>query len=214
MMNTFNLPASAVVYVMDAYCGWCWGFSQRMGEFEAAHRDRIAFTAISGGLFTGDRAGPVSRYPHIRQANARIAELTGAVFGDAYQKLLEQGAFVMDSNDAGAGLAALRAQAPERAIHWAHRLQEAFYGRGLSLSDPGTIAGIAAADGLDADAVLRHLAGGSAHAQAEKDFALTRRLGVASYPALLYVDGDQVHQLPATGTALEVLNSRLDAILG
>ena len=207
-----NLPAKSVVYVMDAYCGWCWGFSERMGEFEAANRDRVAFTAISGGLFTGGRTGPVSRYPHIAEANARIAQLTGAVFGDAYRKLLDQGSIVMNSNDAAAGLAALRAQAPERAIHWAHQLQEAFYGRGLSLSEPGTIAGIAAAGGIDVDAVLRHLAEGSAHAQAEKDFALTRKLGVASYPTLLYVDGDQVHQLPATGTALEVLNSKLDAI--
>ena len=72
------LPARCVVYVMDAYCGWCWGFSARIVELEASNRHRVPFTAISGGLFTGQRARPISAYPHIPEANARIARLTGA----------------------------------------------------------------------------------------------------------------------------------------
>lgn len=206
-------PSRAVVYVMDAYCGWCWGFAPRLAEFAAANRHRIAFSAVSGGLFTGERAAPLAAYPHIPEANARIARLTGAPFGAAYQQQLRQGTLVMDSTDAAAGLAALRAEQPGRAIHWAHRLQEAFYQDGLSLSQPSTIAGIAARDGLDADAVLARLADGSARAQALADFALARRLGATSYPTLLLVDGPAVHPLPATGTALEALNQRLDELL-
>jgi putative protein-disulfide isomerase len=212
-MNPFDLASRSVVYAMDPYCGWCWGFSERMGEFEAANRHRVAFTAIAGGLFTGEHAGPLSRHPYIAEANRQIAQRTGAQFGAAYQKLVAQGDAVMDSTDAAAGLAALRAQAPERAVHWAHQLQEAFYSRGLSLSAPGTIAGIASAEGLDAGLVLHQLADGSAKAQAQADFALTRALGVSAYPTLLYVDGSQVHRLPATGAALAALNSKLDALL-
>lgn len=212
-MNTFSLPSQAVVYVMDAYCGWCWGFSERMCEFEAANRHRVAFTAISGGLFVGERAGPISNYPYIAAANERIAHLTGAVFGEGYQRLLQDGGAVLDSLDAAQGLAVLRAQAPERAVYWAHELQAAFYGRGLSLSDHGTIQEIAAAHGLDVAAVVRDLQDGSAQAQAHRDFALARQLGVASYPSLLFVDGNKVHALPATGTALHVLNEQLDVLL-
>lgn len=212
-MKTFNFPAKSVVYVMDAYCGWCWGFSERMGEFEVANRHRVAFTAISGGLFVGERAKPMAAYSHIPEANARIARLTGAIFGDAYNRLFEDGNLVMDSLDAGAGLAVLRAQAPERAVHWAHEVQAAFYGRGLSLSDPATIAGIAAANGLDEAVVLRDLQRSAGRTQAQADFALARRLGVTSYPTLLFVDGATVHPLPATGTALSTLNQKLDTLL-
>lgn len=213
-MNTFVLPARAVVYVTDAYCGWCWGFSDRMGEFEAANRHRVAFTAISGGLFVGERAGAISKYPHIPEANERISRLTGAVFGQGYKSLLNQGDMVMDSLDAGAGLAALRAQAPERAVFWAHELQAAFYGRGESLSEPATIAGIAKANGLDDALVLRQLADGSAKALARADFDLAHnRLEASSYPTLLFVDGNTVHKLPATGTSLAALNQKLDALL-
>ncbi|WP_029001100.1 DsbA family protein [Azohydromonas australica] len=212
-MNAIKLPSRSVVYVMDAYCGWCWGFAERMGEFEAANRHRVAFTAISGGLFTGARARPIAAYAHIAEANARIARLTGADFGPAYQRLLAEGTMVMDSSDAAAALAALRELDPRRAIHWAHRLQEAFYAQGRSLSEPAHVAEIATANGLDAGEVLRRLRDGSARAQAEADFALARRLGVSTYPTLLFVDGPRVHALPATGTPLDVLNGQLDTLL-
>lgn len=212
-MNNFSLPAQSVVYVMDAYCGWCWGFSERMRQFEAANRDRVAFTAISGGLFLGERVAPIFNYPHIPAANERISRLTGAVFGEGYLRLLQDGNAVMDSLGAAEGLAALRAQAPDRAVHWAHELQAAFYGRGLSLSNHDTIADIAASNGLDVDALRRDLKDGSAQTQANMDFALVHELGAASYPTLLFVNGKEVHQLPATGTALHVLNEKLDALL-
>jgi putative protein-disulfide isomerase len=47
----------------------------------------------------------------------------------------------MNSSDAAAALAALRDFAPQKSIHWARELQEAFYARGQSLSEPDTIAG-------------------------------------------------------------------------
>jgi putative protein-disulfide isomerase len=214
-VSQFTLPARSIVYVMDAYCGWCWGFSERMGEFEVANRHRVAFTAISGGLFVGERAAAIANYPHIPKANECITRLTGAVFSEGYQALLNQGGMVMDSFDAAAALAALRAQAPARAVHWAHELQAAFYGRGQSLSEPATIAFNARANGLNASLVLRQLADGSATAQARLDFDLARNtFGASSYPSLLYVDGHKVHKRPATSRALATLNRELDDVLG
>ena len=211
MQASNDIPT--VIYVADAYCGWCWGFGEGVAEFEAANRDRVRFTVISGGLFTGERAGPISLYPHIAEANARIARLTGAAYGQAYQQLLDEGAMVMDSTDAAAALAALREQAPERAIHWLHRLQEAFYVHGRSLSDPKTIADIAESEGLNAQRVLDQLADGSAAALAQADFVKARALGVSTYPTLLFVDGAKVTGLPAMGTAPSKLNEKLDALL-
>ena len=211
-MDRFDPPAK-VVYVTDAYCGWCWGFSERMGEFEAANRHRVEFTAISGGLFVGERAKPIASYPHIPEANERVARLTGAVFGEKYKELLKEGRMVMNSLDAAAGLAVLRAQAPDRAVHWARELHAAFYGRGLDLSDKATIAGIAASNGLDESRALHELAGGFGKAQAESDFELARKLDVVSYPTLLFVEGSNVHKLPATGATLDTLREKLDELL-
>jgi putative protein-disulfide isomerase len=38
-------------------------------------------------------------------------------------------------------------------------------------------------------------------------------LGASTYPTLLFVGEPKVESLPAIGTALEVLNERLDALL-
>ncbi|MDQ1207138.1 putative protein-disulfide isomerase [Acinetobacter baylyi] len=212
-MKLFSLPSQSIVYVMDAYCGWCWGFSQQIQAFETANRHRINFTAISGGLFVGDRALPISNYPHIPEANQRISRLTGAVFGERYENLLNDGSMILNSLDAGIALAVLRNHAPEKAIHWAHELQHAFYIRGLSLSDHTTITDIATADGLDKNAILLDLKNGTGQKQALADFAMSRALGVSSFPTLLFVDGDKVHQLPATGSTLQTLNNKLDNLL-
>lgn len=212
-MKLFSLPSQSIVYVMDAYCGWCWGFSQQIQAFETANRHRINFTAISGGLFVGDRALPISNYPHIPEANQRISRLTGAVFGERYENLLNDGSMILNSLDAGIALAVLRNHAPEKAIHWAHELQHAFYIRGLNLSDHTTITDIATADGLDKNAILLDLKNGTGQKQALADFAMSRALGVSSFPTLLFVDGDKVHQLPATGSTLQTLNNKLDNLL-
>jgi putative protein-disulfide isomerase len=202
-----------VLYVMDAYCGWCHGFSPRLREFEAANRHRVEFRVISGGLFVAERLRPIGTYAYISDANAHIAQLTGAQFGEPYQRLLADGSFVMNSNDAAEALAALRAFAPERGIHFAARLQEAFYLKGRSLSDHDTIIDIAVSEGLDAAQVHRLLVGKYARKAAAADFSLARRLGVASYPTLLFVEGTQAHVMPATGATIGVLNARLDALL-
>jgi putative protein-disulfide isomerase len=93
-------------------------------------------------------------------------------------------------------------------------LQQAFYLNGRSLSDQEVCLGIAAANGLDVEAVRRHLTDGSGREQALADFALARALGAQSYPTLLFVDGRKVTKLPAVGTPLETLNQTLDSLLG
>ncbi len=201
-----------ILYVADAYCGWCFGLGPRLKAFEAAHRDRIDFRVISGGLFVGERAQAISRYPHIPQANARIAHLTGVRFGAAYDAVLKRGDFVMDSADAAAGLAALRSQAERRGTEIFDRMQQAFYGEGRSLSDPETYAQIATAVGVDPDRTKQMLASGEALSLAQDDFARARALGVSTYPTLLVVDGSSVQRL-STDTTLEVMNRELTQAL-
>lgn len=105
-----------LTYAFDALCGWCYGFAPALHRFAADNADRIRLQVLSGGLFTGHAAGPLSAYPHIPDANHRIAQLTGVRFGEQYRQVLSEGSLVMDSTAPAMGLAALRRQAPERAL--------------------------------------------------------------------------------------------------
>lgn len=98
---------------------------------------------MSGGLFTEQRSLPIREYGHIAEANERIALRLSVSFGESYQALLRDGSFVLDSEAAAAGLAALRAQAPGEGVALIHALQRAFYMDGRSLSAPETYAAVA-----------------------------------------------------------------------
>lgn len=209
-LSTFN---TQILYVADAYCGWCWGLAPQLANIEAAQRHQLPFRVISGGLFVGTRSAPMKDYPFIRKANAHITQETGAQFGPAYQRLVEEGSFRMDSVAAARGLAGLRAQAPNQALSLLRRMQEAFYLNGQSLSDPDTYRRIAEAEGLSADEVADYLVNEEGHQTAMADFQLAQSLGVNSYPTLLLLHDGSAHLLPGTGASLAEFNDVLEDLL-
>lgn len=214
-MQTHSLPdlGTQVLYIADAYCGWCWGFAPHLAELEAVWHHRLPFRVISGGLFVGERSAPLKAYPHIPEANENITKVTGAQFGRDYQALLVEGTFRLDSFDAARGLAGLRTQAPERGLHLLHCMQQAFYLEGQSLSAPDTYRRIAEAEGLDADRAADYLVNDEGRHAAEADFQLARSLGANTYPTLVLLKDGKAHRLPATGTSLSAFNSALDSLL-
>jgi putative protein-disulfide isomerase len=202
-----------VIYVFDAYCGWCHGFGPTVEAFWELNRGRISFTAISGGLFLGDRRQPLRTFGYLGAANARITQLTGAKFGDAYQRVLQEGRLVLDSEAAAAGYAALREQVPGRAVEIANAVHRAFFERGQSLSDVETFARVARDLDLD-DARTRTFIGG-AHGRtaALHDFSLARALGANAFPAVLVATEHVVTRLGGVGTSAELLTRQLDNAL-
>ncbi|MGW2618133.1 DsbA family protein [Streptomyces sp. NPDC001500] len=200
-----------LIYVFDAYCGWSHGFSPTLREVTSRHPE-LHVDVVSGGLFTGSRRVPIREFGYVRGANAQIAELTGAEFGEAYERLTADGSFVMDSQAAARGLAALRGAAPARAAELATAQQHAFYVDGLSLSDRATYRKVAERAGLDADAVVASFEAAEAAAAAEADFARARALGVDAFPALLAADGDAVTVLARGRAGADDVERRLAAL--
>ncbi|MER6564295.1 DsbA family protein [Streptomyces sp. NPDC001027] len=199
-----------LIYVFDAYCGWSHGFSPTLREVTSRHPE-LAVEVVSGGLFTGSRRVPIREFGYVQGANATIAELTGVEFGEAYEKLIADGSFVMDSEAAARGVAALRQTAPERAAELAMALQHAFYVDGLSLSDPETYRKLAAQAGLSAaDAAAAFEAPGTRTA-AEADFTRAAGLGVDGFPTLLAVDGERTTALARGRATADDVERRLAA---
>lgn len=198
-----------LIYVWDAYCGWCHGFSNTLKEFHENHPE-LPLTVLSGGLFFRQ---PIGNFPHIPEANQRIHQLTGAEFGPDYQYLLEDGTFIMDSEAAAIGFAALRSLAPENVYHFASAMQQAFYHNGKSLSDPETYREIAAANGLDPEAIVTLMADKAFNKEALTDFAKVKQLGVSSYPTLLLKKGDELISFGGAAMTAEKLEARYAAFL-
>lgn len=199
-----------LVYVFDAYCGWSHGFSGVLREVMARHPG-LPVEVVSGGLFTGARRVPIREFGYVQGANAKIGELTGAEFGPGYERLIGDGSFVMDSEAAARGVAALRQAAPSRAAELAATLQRAFYVDGLSLSEPATYRAVAEAAGLDADAIVSYFQGPAAPGAAAADFRHAAELGVTAFPALLAIDGQRVTALVSGHATADEVDQRLAA---
>jgi putative protein-disulfide isomerase len=200
-----------LVYVFDAYCGWSHGFSATLHETRSRCPD-LPVEVVSGGLFTGGRRVPMSAFGYIQGANRQISEVTGAEFGAAYQRLAAEGSFVMDSEAAARGVAALRRAAPDRAAEMAAALQDAFYVDGQSLSDPATYRRLAQSAGLDADEVVALFEAPATQAEAEADFHRAAELGVTGFPTLLAVDGERVTTLARGHATADEVARRLAAL--
>ncbi|MEV0478349.1 DsbA family protein [Streptomyces prunicolor] len=199
-----------LVYVFDAYCGWSHGFSGTLREVAARHPE-LPVEVVSGGLFTGSRQVPVRQFGYVQGANAKIAELTGAEFGAAYEQLIADGSFVMDSEAAARGVAALRQVAPDRVAELAAALQAAFYVDGHSLSEAATYRKVAEEAGLDADAVVAAFEAPDAQTAAHADFRRAVQLGVTGFPTLLAVDGDSVTPLAYGQATTDEVDARFAA---
>jgi putative protein-disulfide isomerase len=203
-----------LVYVFDAYCGWSHGFSPTISEVAKRH-PQLPVEVVSGGLFRGARRVPIRDFGYIGGANAKISELTGAEFGPGYQELIADGSFVMDSEAAARGMAALREAAPTRAVELAVALQHAFYVDGLSLSDPDTYRAVAKATGLSddtAESVVEHFQSPDGQAAAAADFARAAGLGVDSFPTVLAVHDDTTAVLARGHATADQIDQRIAAL--
>ncbi|MFI5780899.1 DsbA family protein [Nocardia sp. NPDC051570] len=205
-------PTARLIYAYDAYCGWCYGFTPWLRR-ALTDRPHVRVEVISGGLFTGAARVPIRELRHIPTARHRVTALTGAVFGPAFLHLLEDGDFVMDSEDAAIGLSGLRALAPDRALDFASQLSYAFYHDARSLSDPDTYRGIAERHRLDGDAAAAALTDPRHRRRAHTEFARARDLGVRAYPTLLLDTGSGPRILDALHTAPEQIGEQLDHAL-
>ncbi|WP_406129903.1 DsbA family protein [Streptomyces canus] len=197
-----------LVYVFDAYCGWSHGFTATLREITTRHPD-LPVEVVSGGLFTGGRRVPIREFGYVQEANAQIAEQTGALFGEAYERLIADGSFVMDSEAAARGVAAVRQVAPHRAAELATALQHAFYVDGLSLSEAATYRTVAQTAGLDADAVVAAFEAPEAQTAAHADFRRAAQHGVSGFPTLLAVDGEHVVPLALGHATADEVDRRL-----
>jgi putative protein-disulfide isomerase len=191
MHNPFSIQ---IIYVFDALCGWCYGFSRTITQFASAHPE-LQVEVLSGGLYRGERVRPVREFAHIPDANRRITEATGAVFGEAYECLLTDGDVVMNSEMAATGLITLRRKAPERSIEIAAAIQRAFYFDGLALSEPATYETLAKRLGLDELGVANDVQSGRWRADAQSDFERVKKLGATSYPSIFAVLHGEAHNL-------------------
>ncbi|GAA6135946.1 DsbA family protein [Oceaniserpentilla sp. 4NH20-0058] len=184
-----------VHYFFDPMCGWCYGATSlieilaNMGKFEIAYHP--------GGMIPKRAIEPAFRQ-HILQADAQIAAMTKAHFGDAYKaRVASTDEFVVDSYlPIQAFMVGIEMGVEPHTMLKA--IQQAHYQDGKSLDKPEALQALAVTLGLDGGIWKDKMAGAepAMTKEIQKSHSLMGQLQVSGYPTLIIEQDGKLTRLP------------------
>lgn len=177
-----------IIVVFDGYCGWCWGIAETVKKLADDFSDRFDFSAVCGGLVTGERIGPLGDFAaYIEKAMPRVEQMTGAVFSAAHRERMRNRNTMQDSRIPAAAFSLVLAEKPQTStMQLADEILALNFREGRDLSEAASYADFFAAHGLDAQQSILRLASGELFALAEQQFARAREIGAESFPTVVY----------------------------
>ncbi len=183
------LMQPTVIYIYDALCGWCYGFSPVMQQLEVAYKERVAFNVLSGGMVPAEHAQPIAaKAGYIAQAYKTVEEYTGVKFGDAYLHHIlhpEESPWVEESLTPATALCLLKAGDGRGAVSFASAIQKLHMVDGKDLSDGESYRPLAASLNLDGNDFIRRLGEEEWQEEARYEAALVKQLGITGFPAVV-----------------------------
>jgi len=214
-MSESGKQKAEIIYIFDGYCGWCWGFSDVILRLARDFSDRFVFSALSGGLITGSRIGPLGDFSaYIERAIPRVEATTGIIFTDAYRTRIRDRSTIQDSRVPAAAYAVIRRQKPDiNQVELAHAILSVNFAEGLDVSKPESFAKLFRDHGLDAESFAAQQRAGTLHPTAEEQFRAARdNYGIEAFPALAYGRDGQFFPLVSGYRSYDVLAPALDIL--
>lgn len=204
-----------LIYVYDALCGWCYGFSPVMKEIYNQHKETFNFEVLSGGMMLGDREGEIGTVaPYIKEAYKTVEDTTGVKFGSQFLAILDEGTQYISSEKPAIALSIFKTYQPEKAVLFAHALQSAIYHDGIDLNQFESYTSLVEQFNLPAEEFIAKMQTEEFKQAAYYDFALARQLQVSGYPAAFIKTRENNFYMIAKGYAdLETMKLRIENVL-
>ncbi|OYX11988.1 MAG: hypothetical protein B7Z15_10740 [Rhizobiales bacterium 32-66-8] len=185
-------------YIHDTLCGWCYAAAPLVAAARAL--PGLEVVLHGGGLWAAPQPLDPAMAAHIRAADARIAALTGQVFGPAYlDGLLVDPATRFHSLPPITAICAADEIAPGRGFALLEAIQTAHYRDGRRVIALEVLADLAVDCGLDRAAFTEAFVAcdGAAHIAATR--ALMRDAGISGFPGLLLEKDGGMTRVPVDG---------------
>ena len=190
-----------ILYFWDAYCGWCYGFNKLFTEFYKNHTD-IEIEIVSGGLYILENSNKISEYAF---KNEEIVDMYKVEFGEAYNKVAEEGELVLNSVQPAIALNTVKELIPNsKLLDFAYDMQKKFFIEGKSLSEVGTYLELCEKYDLDySDLALKLTIAFKDTNPIQQDFLKTLNLGIESYPTAVIEKNGEYFDLVGYATEAE-----------
>lgn len=205
-------------YCYDAYCGWCYGFSNVITRINREYQDRLQFEVLSGGMILSDPPQPISLVAElIQKGYKQVEQLTGIEFGSDFLWHVfnpDKSDWFLSSEKPAIALAILREINPERQIEFAADLQYALNFEGRDLCDDEAYRHLLVKYDMNPEDFYLKLHSDHYKEKAHYDFALCKQLQVTGFPTVFIQTQDNKFYLVGRGyTDYETLKARIDNVL-
>ena len=182
-----EMNKAKIIYVYDAICGWCFGFSPTMAKLKEHYQDKIDFEVVSGGLKLGKGAGPIEVVaPYIKTSYPDVEKACGVKFGDAFVNgTLKKGTMVLNSLPPAVALSIMKEKYPEKSFEFAGLLHKMYYVDGIEPENYEAYGTYAAKLGYDKTEFNKKMKDSTYINKAYKEFEYAQQLGANSFPTIL-----------------------------
>ncbi len=178
-----------IVYIYDALCGWCFGFSNVIKRLSEEYKTDFDFDVLSGGMIIGEREGVLdpqfSKY--ILETIPRLEEHSGAKIGELYKQQIEDNTLYQSSLKPSIALCVFKTFYHQDAIAFASALQQEQFVNGKSLEDDNTYTALANQFGIDEKEFIQKIRSDEFRSAAFDEFKFVQQLGVTGFPAVVAI---------------------------
>ncbi len=207
-----------LIYCYDAYCGWCYGFSEVMKKINSTYKNKLEIEVISGGMILPEHPVHISATAaYIESAYKNVEAVTGVKFGDDYLwhiKNPHQSDWYPNSEKPAIALCIFKEYHPDQQVLFAADLQYALHYEGRDLCDDEAYRHLLEKYNIPVEDFNSKLYDEFYKAEAYAEFDLCKKLQVTAFPAVLAQESESKFHLVARGyTNFETMDKRLKEVL-
>jgi len=182
-------------YIYDPLCGWCYGAEPLV--WSAAKAADVELELHGGALWPEPTHLPESTRLYIRQADQRIAQMSGQRFGPDYHNgLLLDPTMVLESRPPTAAVLAAQSLDRTKTLPMLRGIQHAHYEQGRRVVERDVLADIAVEVGLDRAEFEAALSRAPVDAHIDETHRLMSLVGAQGFPAFVLQIGEDLYPVP------------------
>ena len=207
-----------LVYCYDAYCGWCYGFSEVMKKVAEAFRHHIAIEVLSGGMIITESPRHISATAeYIKSAYSRVEQLSGIKFGEDYLWHInnpDKSDWFPNSEKPAIALCIFKEIYEDRQVEFAADLQYALHYEGRDLTDDEAYRHLLEKYKVNSGEFYQKLRSDEYRQKAYYEFALIKQLNITGFPCLLLQTSESKFYLIARGyTNYDAVTTTIENVL-
>lgn len=207
-----------LIYCYDAYCGWCFGFSNTIKLINDEYKNVLDFEVVSGGMLLPlkpTHIGVAANY--IQQAYKQVEETTNAKFGEDYLWHINNADlsdWFPNSEKPAIALCIFKEKYPEKQIEFATDLQYALHVEGRDLTDNEAYRHLLEKYSINEDVFYEKLKSEAYKEKAYYEFDICKKLAVTGFPCVFIQTSSSKFHLIANGyTNIDTIQNRINIVL-